>query len=185
MPTVTCTHWSRRCKSKATGMIRRLPHRSSQVSSIILVIIFCTLLFYINSSHKASKNSLDEPIPKVIFRTEDRNASIAHAVTEDPDQVTFISVKTSEKFLIDRVEVILKTWYNLARDAVYFFTDSDNRHYQAKTNGHMINTNCSASPQSEGFMLQNGRRTGHISFNALKRNGSATLTTIIMLMFQS
>ncbi|KAG1687145.1 Fringe glycosyltransferase [Nymphon striatum] len=57
----------------------------------------------------------------------------------------FISVKTSEKFHKSRLDVVIRTWFTLARDQTWFFTDSNDPFYQAKTGGHLINTNCSSS----------------------------------------
>ncbi|RWS16497.1 fringe glycosyltransferase-like protein, partial [Dinothrombium tinctorium] len=57
----------------------------------------------------------------------------------------FISVKTTKNFHDTRVAIILKTWFALAKEETYFFTDSDDPVYSRKTNGHMINTNCSSS----------------------------------------
>ncbi|KAK2188892.1 hypothetical protein NP493_120g01019 [Ridgeia piscesae] len=56
----------------------------------------------------------------------------------------FISVKTS-KWYHDRLDLILETWYIMARDQVYFFTDEDNDIYRHRTRGHLINTNCSST----------------------------------------
>ena len=64
----------------------------------------------------------------------------------------FISVKTTDKYHKDRIDLILKTWYTLAPNAIYFFTDSDDislykQSPSASTMvpGHIINTNCSSS----------------------------------------
>lgn len=57
----------------------------------------------------------------------------------------FFSVKTTRSFHRTRLDVILKTWFVLAREQTYFFTDASDPLYQLKTNGHLINTNCSAS----------------------------------------
>lgn len=57
----------------------------------------------------------------------------------------FFSVKTTRTFHRTRLDVILKTWFVLAREQTYFFTDASDPLYQLKTNGHLINTNCSAS----------------------------------------
>lgn len=146
--------------------MRRLPHRSSQLLSVILIVIFCTLLFYINANHKHGKYRIKEQesnqqskfgseiLPTKQISSD--NESLLIPLPSDPMKSLFISVKTSEKFLVDRVEVILKTWYNLARDAIYFFTDSTNRHFEAKTNGHMINTNCSASHNRRALCCKMG-----------------------------
>lgn len=139
-------------------MIRRLPHRTSQVLSIILIITFCTLLFYINSNHKGKKRDTlkEEASHESVIRNEVVLDNISSHSLDDPIKSLFISVKTSEKFLVDRIEIILKTWFNLARDSIYFFTDSENHLYQKKTRGHMINTNCSASHNRRALCCKMG-----------------------------
>uniref|UniRef100_A0A1B6EG05 Fringe-like glycosyltransferase domain-containing protein n=1 Tax=Clastoptera arizonana TaxID=38151 RepID=A0A1B6EG05_9HEMI len=57
----------------------------------------------------------------------------------------FISVKTTGHYHKWRLPVILKTWFQLAKDQTWFFTDTNDEEFQQKTNGHMINTNCSSS----------------------------------------
>ncbi|XP_062710176.1 fringe glycosyltransferase [Aedes albopictus] len=54
-----------------------------------------------------------------------------------------ISVKTTKGYHDTRLEMITKTWYQLAKEQTWFFTDTDDQHYQKLTNGHMVNTNCS------------------------------------------
>ncbi|XP_064637873.1 fringe glycosyltransferase-like [Lineus longissimus] len=55
----------------------------------------------------------------------------------------FISVKTTKKYHQGRLDLLLDTWVSLARDQTYFFTDTNDEYYHKKTNGHLINTNCS------------------------------------------
>lgn len=57
----------------------------------------------------------------------------------------FISVKTTKKFHRERLDVILKTWFRLARDQTYFFTDEDDEEFSQKTYNHLINTRCPPS----------------------------------------
>ncbi|KAI9550352.1 fringe [Daphnia sinensis] len=57
----------------------------------------------------------------------------------------FISVKTTKNFHATRLDVIIKTWFTLAREQTWFFTDSDDEEYSEKTHNHLINTGCSAS----------------------------------------
>ncbi|XP_055595260.1 fringe glycosyltransferase-like [Uranotaenia lowii] len=54
-----------------------------------------------------------------------------------------ISVKTTKGYHDTRLEMIIKTWYQLGKEQTWFFTDTDDQHYQKLTNGHMVNTNCS------------------------------------------
>ncbi|XP_058982052.1 fringe glycosyltransferase [Musca domestica] len=55
----------------------------------------------------------------------------------------FISVKTTKSYHDSRLAMIVKTWFQLAKDQTWFFTDTDDPYYQEKTNGHLINTKCS------------------------------------------
>uniref|UniRef100_A0A0K8VWC2 Fringe glycosyltransferase n=1 Tax=Bactrocera latifrons TaxID=174628 RepID=A0A0K8VWC2_BACLA len=83
-----------------------------------------------------------------------RNGELLHdlwqrAVTATPqppitelDDI-FISVKTTKNYHDTRLALIIKTWFQLARDQTWFFTDTDDAYYQEKTKGHLINTNCS------------------------------------------
>lgn len=57
----------------------------------------------------------------------------------------FISVKTTRHYHETRLPSILKTWFQLAKAQTWFFTDTDDTEFQRKTNGHMINTNCTSS----------------------------------------
>ncbi|XP_030385299.1 fringe glycosyltransferase [Scaptodrosophila lebanonensis] len=83
-----------------------------------------------------------------------RNGELLHdlsqrAVTATPqppitelDDI-FISVKTTKNYHDTRLALIIKTWFQLARDQTWFFTDTDDHYYQEKTKGHLINTKCS------------------------------------------
>uniref|UniRef100_W8BZA4 Fringe glycosyltransferase n=1 Tax=Ceratitis capitata TaxID=7213 RepID=W8BZA4_CERCA len=83
-----------------------------------------------------------------------RNSELLHdlwqrAVTATPqppitelDDI-FISVKTTKNYHDTRLALIIKTWFQLARDQTWFFTDAVDTYYQEKTKGHLINTNCS------------------------------------------
>lgn len=57
----------------------------------------------------------------------------------------FISVKTSGKFHISRLMLVVQTWFILAREQTYFFTDVKDDKLAEATGGHMINTNCSST----------------------------------------
>lgn len=81
-----------------------------------------------------------------------RTAVSGGTVPEEPQRSpttrledVFFSVKTTRTFHRTRLDVILKTWFVLAREQTYFFTDAADPLYQLKTNGHLINTNCSSS----------------------------------------
>ncbi|XP_050526409.1 fringe glycosyltransferase isoform X2 [Daktulosphaira vitifoliae] len=57
----------------------------------------------------------------------------------------FISIKTTGRNHLTRLPVIIKTWFQLAQDQTWFFTDTDDNHLSHITGGHVINTNCSAT----------------------------------------
>jgi len=54
----------------------------------------------------------------------------------------FISVKTSRKFHRKRLDVIIKTWFQLAATHTWFFTDSNDQEFDQKTGGHLRVTAC-------------------------------------------
>ncbi|XP_058797189.1 fringe glycosyltransferase isoform X2 [Phymastichus coffea] len=57
----------------------------------------------------------------------------------------FIGVKTTRHYHHSRLPAIIDSWFQLAKDQTWFFTDRDDPYYQNQTNGHMINTKCSSS----------------------------------------
>lgn len=88
----------------------------------------------------------------------------------------FISVKTTKQFHRSRLELILQTWFQLAKSETWFFTDQADDEVDAKSGecsskstGHFkLSTvfsrwtssgdQLSLDPQSSGSLLQNGRR---------------------------
>ena len=54
----------------------------------------------------------------------------------------FISVKTSAQFHASRLQVILATWFQLARRNTFFFTDQADAETSALTSGHLVVTAC-------------------------------------------
>ena len=58
----------------------------------------------------------------------------------------FISVKTTAKNHQSRLEPVISTWYQMARDHTYFFTDQNDPKTEAKVDkGHLVVTNCGNS----------------------------------------
>uniref|UniRef100_T1J8T0 Fringe-like glycosyltransferase domain-containing protein n=1 Tax=Strigamia maritima TaxID=126957 RepID=T1J8T0_STRMM len=133
-----------------------------QAIMVMSVMGYTTLLLrqYIENSDSLEKVAANTPI---IFNN---NIETILAVGRRSSQVTepsskvnetdgensgvqleevFISVKTTKNFHRSRLDAILSTWFVLAREQTYFFTDADDEIYQQKTNGHLINSNCSSS----------------------------------------
>ncbi|RUS88995.1 hypothetical protein EGW08_003242 [Elysia chlorotica] len=77
-------------------------------------------------------------------RKTPRKVGLIGANKESPTslQDIFISVKTTSKYHDSRIRLIQKTWYALARDETYFFTDGDDKQLNKDLGGHLINTNC-------------------------------------------
>jgi hypothetical protein len=65
-------------------------------------------------------------------------------VTVGPIQLNdiVISVKTTGAYHGTRVDLQLKTWFTLASDHTYIFTDVDDAVLSRRTNNHVINTKC-------------------------------------------
>ena len=58
-------------------------------------------------------------------------SSTASPQTEQED--LFISLKTSKQFHQSRLAVVIKTWFQLARDQIWFFSDAEDAHVYEKT----------------------------------------------------
>ncbi|RWS27260.1 fringe glycosyltransferase-like protein [Leptotrombidium deliense] len=89
--------------------------------------------------------SLEQTSPKSVFNALKFNESNSDDLDVMSLRDIFISVKTTKIFHRSRVDLIVKTWFALAKDQTFFFTDGEDAEYSAKTKGHLINTNCSSS----------------------------------------
>lgn len=76
------------------------------------------------------------------FRTE---SSERTKNTEIKD--VFISVKTTGEFHKTRVQILLDTWIQNAKNQVYLFTDQDDAKVNKSLGGHLVNTLCEAGHQ--------------------------------------
>ncbi|XP_050503266.1 fringe glycosyltransferase [Diabrotica virgifera virgifera] len=98
--------------------------------------------FYLDRNLAEDRSQTDyEPPQEYVGEIVTATAKPPSTTLED----VFISVKTTKTYHNKRLPIILKTWFQLARKQTWFFTDTDDLAFQMKTNGHMINTNCSAS----------------------------------------
>lgn len=64
------------------------------------------------------------------------DVSLATATEKPPStdlNDVFISVKTTKHFHQERLPIILKTWFQLAKEQTWFFTDTDDADFQRKT----------------------------------------------------
>ena len=69
----------------------------------------------------------------------------------------FISVKTTHKNHQSRLNSVIQTWYQLARDHTYFFTDGRDSNIEAKVNpGHLVVTQCGDSHSRQDLCCKMG-----------------------------
>ncbi|CRK97336.1 CLUMA_CG010729, isoform A [Clunio marinus] len=93
-----------------------------------------------------------EPHDETSFRDNNNNTHVEYEWTTNIDlDDIFISVKTTQKYHDSRLKAIVKTWFQLARDQVWFFTDYEDDAYQNLTNHHMVQTNCSRGHFRQGL----------------------------------
>lgn len=91
-----------------------------------------------------ARRPVPQPVPASTgASTVDNMASVTLPPASLDD--LFLSVKTTRSYHKWRLNILLQTWFQLAKNQTWFFTDSDDPELQKKTNGHMINTNCSSS----------------------------------------
>ncbi|XP_040031938.2 beta-1,3-N-acetylglucosaminyltransferase radical fringe [Gasterosteus aculeatus] len=57
----------------------------------------------------------------------------------------FIAVKTTRKYHKSRLELLIQTWVDQAKEQTYIFTDGEDSELQRRTGVNLINTNCSAA----------------------------------------
>jgi len=80
------------------------------------------------------------------FMLEHKQAlSSASPVIPSPESslgAIMIAVKTSHKFHSTRLVPVVSTWFPLARDSTYFFTDKEDPGLSQATGGHTVNTQC-------------------------------------------
>ncbi|KAI5638531.1 fringe-like domain-containing protein [Phthorimaea operculella] len=125
--------------------------RMIKAAVILITLGYCSLLVYqgsvtlnafnLQESRPGSVQVLSiEPLTKPSVNDSGQSKNITL------DDI-FISIKTTKHHRDTRLPIILKTWFQLAKDQTWFFTDTDNQTQQQLTNGHLVNTNCSDTHQ--------------------------------------
>ncbi|KAI9550428.1 fringe [Daphnia sinensis] len=122
--------------------------RILQALFLALLFSFSTLAmlrtFAATSSRSATITEHAAAFERAISTTTSTTTTATSKPQTSLDDI-FISVKTTKNFHATRLDVIIKTWFTLAREQTWFFTDSDDEEYSEKTHNHLINTGCSAS----------------------------------------
>ena len=66
--------------------------------------------------------------------------------SQTADKLVFITVKTSSRSHEIRLKYIIDTWFQMARDHIYFITDAEDPQVESKVNkGHLVVTSCGKS----------------------------------------
>ncbi|KOB72460.1 Fringe, partial [Operophtera brumata] len=123
--------------------------RMIKAAAALVALGYCSLLVYQGGvAFKFQETPAGVQVPNLsiepVTKTSVSDSGQSKKITLDD---IFISVKTTKHYQYTRLPIILKTWYQLAKQQTWFFTDTENRQHQNQTNGHMVNTNCSASHQ--------------------------------------
>ncbi|XP_014611767.1 PREDICTED: fringe glycosyltransferase [Polistes canadensis] len=146
-------------------MARAVPtRRGLQALILVLVTAYVTILLYqavaprqlveeLNSEVVNGKNEtvIEVSASRRIIIEEGGSAMTPPVATAtivpfstNLDDV-FISVKTTKHYHRSRLPAIIDTWFQFAKDQIWFFTDREDPYFQNQTNGHMIDTKCSSS----------------------------------------
>lgn len=121
--------------------------RLLKATAVLIALGYCSLLVYqsgVSFNSQESRTAVSDLSIEPVTKTNTINGLNRVNITLDD---VFISVKTSQNYQHTRLPIILKTWFQLARNQTWFFTDIDNHHHQSLTNNHMVNTKCSPSHQ--------------------------------------
>jgi len=117
---------------------RKRPHRLTSTAficglSALLAFLVTLLIFLSVKAHKSR-----EVITYV--KTNFHPRKLQTLQSED----VFISVKTTHKNHASRLETVISTWYQLAREHTYFFTDKEDANIRSKVKEYRV-TGCGDS----------------------------------------
>ena len=123
MPSIVKNHTEKRPKNLKTW-------KSVLVCVLCLILSFIVTfaIFVSKNKHNVIKTSYIRKHPKSLLNNQD----------------VFISVKTTQKNHDKRLQIVLDTWYQMAREHTYFFTDGKGDNLDIE-NGHLIVTQCGNS----------------------------------------
>ncbi len=100
------------------------------------VILICVLV-----PRVVSTNTTSETEARTALGVSSPSAARRFVPPRTEQEDLFISVKTSRKFHESRLGVVLKTWFQLARDQIWFFTDAEDEAVNEKTSkSHYIHS---------------------------------------------
>lgn len=128
-------------KEKTTKVKTRLKLMPLTVCAILVASLVTLAVFCVSSNSSQDQSSNHH---KVSFLKKLSKHPKNIYVLDNND--VFISVKTTHKNHQSRLPSVLQTWYTLARDHTWFFTDQHDEETERKVNrGHFIVTECGDS----------------------------------------
>lgn len=149
--TVSTSKSSTHCTT--TTRLKRMATLATVLTFVAFLACFC-LFFQSGTSaseaddlQRVQRSLLGVPSPSVASRfslSQQRRVVVDNInVDNNIDNVVlpavvkqsdiFLSVKTTKQFHQTRLDLILKTWFQLAREETYFFTDDKDQEFDIKT----------------------------------------------------
>ena len=137
---------SQSCQKKEA----KLPHKRTKkykasalicgISAFLALLLTLIVFFHIGSTSNSKVRHRDTVSHITYVRKHPKN------LNKLDNKDVFISVKTTAKNHRSRLDTVIGTWYQLARDHAYFFTDRKDPITEANVNsGHLIVTRCGDS----------------------------------------
>ncbi|KAH7643711.1 fringe glycosyltransferase-like [Dermatophagoides farinae] len=141
-------------------LIRSLCNVAMYISMCLLFIICMMVILWMPSLSSSSSSS---SVVKNLHQNQLLQSNLNESAKQIPESVSssssmiktnesqtniddiFITVKTTRIFHKSRLDIILDTWYTLAKNQTYFFTDNNDPYYRQILGDHIVNTNCSVS----------------------------------------
>lgn len=118
-----------------------MPHKFKRAFCLLSVLSLTLLVLqYVSGGVKSIVTEESEQIAGRSLAEEDYDETPILGLDK-----LFLSVKTTVHYHKTRLPVIINTWFHLAENQTWFFTDTDDEELSRKTNGHIINTNCTTS----------------------------------------
>ncbi|KAK9685097.1 Fringe-like [Popillia japonica] len=139
--------------------------RFLQTLTVVVLIAYTTLLAYQSLSRAVYNAEGDGNAAKLSnYLDEGRDTYDGGEATSEIPSVTatmrpptttlddvFISVKTTKLYHRQRLPIILKTWFQLAKAQTWFFTDIDDPEFQKQTKGKKGLENETRNEEKEEF----------------------------------
>ena len=139
LPSIYAAKSSSSLSDSSGSMNKKKNARLWTLISYACALLAClvTLVLFVGAFHSHFQHK--EVVTFVRQHPKDTREALANSDV-------FISVKTTFKNHQSRLSDVIKTWYQLARDHTYFFTDKPDPTTGEKINaGHLIVTQCGSS----------------------------------------